>query len=163
MKKLLIALAVACGATAASASDSNYQEAPINTIFGQGVVNPYSEFFTGTSYLNNLTSYDEILKFPAANVTFEPCTRTFWHKHTGGQVLFVLAGEGRHQIRGQAVEILLPGDVVVVPPDVEHWHGAGPDTWMSHLAHTPNAPDNSPVWLVPVTDEEYNVKAERLR
>ncbi|MBO5010959.1 MAG: cupin domain-containing protein [Elusimicrobiaceae bacterium] len=70
-------------------------------------------------------------------------------------MLLVTNGEGRHQIRGQKVEILHPGDVVSVPPNVEHWHGAAPDSWFSHVALTPNAPDNQPIWLEKVTDEEY--------
>ena len=73
----------------------------------------------------------------------------------GGQILFVTDGEGRHQIRGGEIETLHPGDVVAVEPDVEHWHGAAPDSWFSHVAVTPNAQDNKAVWLEPVTDKEY--------
>ena len=92
---------------------------------------------------------------PISNVTFEPCTRTDWHYHTGGQILLVVDGEGRHQIRGQKVEILKPGDVIKVNPNVEHWHGAAPDSWFSHIVLTPNPEINKPVWLEPVTDAEY--------
>lgn len=158
MHRLLTALALGAALTApALAADTpQYNTAPINTVFGQGEINPYGQFFTGTSYLNSINGYDEVFKLPASNVTFEPCTRTYWHSHSGGQILFVVAGEGRHQIRGQKIDILRPGDVIVVPPNVEHWHGGGASTWMSHIALTPNAPDNKPTWLQPVTDEEYN-------
>lgn len=124
-------------------------------VFSKGEPNPYSQYFTGKSYLATLSSYDKTLKMPAANVTFEPCTRTNWHYHTGGQVLLVTNGEGRHQIRGKEIEILKPGDVVKVEPNVEHWHGAAPNSWFSHVALTPNPDKNKPVWLKPVTDEEY--------
>ena len=127
-------------------------------VFPKGEPNPYALHFTGKSYLANLNGYDKKLKMPVANVTFEPCTRTDWHYHTGGQVLLVTAGEGRHQIRGKEIEILKPGDIVKVDPNVEHWHGAAPDSWFSHIALTPNADNNKAVWLNPVTDEEYNSK-----
>ncbi|MCM1323529.1 MAG: cupin domain-containing protein [Acetobacter sp.] len=125
------------------------------SMFAKGEPNPYGQYFTGNSYLANVNNYDKTLKMPVANVTFEPCTRTNWHYHTGGQVLLITNGEGRHQIRGQEIEILRPGDVVKVAPYVEHWHGAAPNSWFSHIALTPNPDDNQPVWLKPVTDEEY--------
>lgn len=124
-------------------------------VFAKGEQNPYATYFTGKSYLANLSDYDDTLKMPVANVTFEPCTRTNWHYHTGGQVLLVTNGEGRHQIRGKEIEILKPGDVIKVGPNVEHWHGAAPDSWFSHIALTPNSDDNKPIWLEPVNDTEY--------
>lgn len=124
-------------------------------VFPKGEPNPYGRYFTGKTWLAPLSAYDKKLKLPAANVTFEPCSRTNWHYHTGGQVLLVTAGEGRHQIRGKEIEILKPGDVVKVDPNVEHWHGAAPDSWFSHVALTPNSDSNKPVWLKPVTDAEY--------
>ncbi len=150
MKKLILLSSAALFLAACAVNQP--KETPV---FGKGALNPYSAHFTGNTYLNPLNGYDDQVKLPAANVTFEPCARTDWHKHTGGQVLLVTNGEGRHQIRGQEIEVLRPGDVVSVPPDVEHWHGAAPDSWFSHVALTPNAPDNEPIWLEKVTDEEY--------
>lgn len=132
-----------------------HQQNDYKPVFAKGEPNPYAQYFTGKSYLANLSEYDKTLKMPAANVTFEPCTRTNWHYHTGGQVLLVTNGEGRHQIRGKEIEILKPGDVVKVEPNVEHWHGAAPNSWFSHIALTPNPDNNKPVWLEPVTDAEY--------
>ena len=91
-----------------------------------------------------------------ANVTFEPGARTNWHKHSGGQILLVTAGEGRYQEKGQPVRILHKGDVVRIPLNVEHWHGAAPDSWFAHISIETNLPDNETTWLEPVTDEEYN-------
>lgn len=152
MKRLLITCVCTLCLAACSSGGGQAEFAPV---FGKGEPNPYGEHFTGRTYLAPLNAYSESLKVPAANVTFEPCARTDWHKHTGGQILFVTDGEGRHQIRGGEIEILHPGDVVAVEPNVEHWHGAAPDSWFSHVAVTPNAPDNKAVWLEPVTDKEY--------
>ena len=67
-------------------------------------------------------------------VAFETGARTHWHRHTGGQVLHVLEGRGRTQVRGQAAVELGPGDIVSVPADEEHWHGAAEGATMTHLA-----------------------------
>ncbi len=150
MKQTAMLLAGVLMLSACAGTNGKY-----HAIFPQGEPNPYAQYFMGKSYLANLSDYDEKLKMPVANVTFEPCTRTNWHYHTGGQVLLVTSGEGRHQIRGQQIEILKPGDVIKVDPNIEHWHGAAPDSWFSHVALTPNADNNQPVWLEPVADNEY--------
>ena len=129
--------------------------APINTIFGQGDVNPYGEFFTGRTYLQGLVARDDVLNSSIANVTFEPGARTNWHKHSGGQILLVVAGQGRYQEQGKDIQILNPGDVVQILPDVEHWHGAAPDSWFTHVSIEPNIPNNQVTWQDPVTDEQY--------
>ena len=87
--------------------------------------------------------------------TFEKGARTNWHKHSGGQILLVTAGEGRYQEQGKEIQILKPGDVVRIAPDVIHWHGAAPDSMFSHISIETNLPDNSTTWLEPVTDKEY--------
>ena len=79
-----------------------------------------------------------ISAFPVANVTFEPGCRNNWHSHTGGQLLIAVGGKGYYQARGEAARVLLPGDVVEIPVNVEHWHGAAPDSWFSHLARNRN-------------------------
>ena len=89
------------------------------------------------------------------NVTFAAGCRNSWHRHSHGQVLLATSGVGYHQIRGQAIQVLHPGDVVVCPPNVEHWHGAGPDGEFVHVGITPRASINQPTWLEPVTDAEY--------
>jgi quercetin dioxygenase-like cupin family protein len=68
------------------------------------------------------------------SVTFEPGARNSWHSHPAGQVLIVTAGQGVIQTRGGSVEHIGPGDVVVCPPDENHWHGATPDGPMTHIA-----------------------------
>lgn len=131
------------------------KKAPIDTIFEQGEVNPYGKFFTGQTYLTMLNPNDEVFNAPIGNVTFEPGARTNWHKHSGGQILLVLSGEGRYQERGKEIQILHKGDVVRIAPSVEHWHGASPDSWFTHISVETNAPNNKAEWLESVKDEEY--------
>ncbi|MDO4576128.1 MAG: carboxymuconolactone decarboxylase family protein [Planctomycetia bacterium] len=114
----------------------------------------YAQYFIGKSYLAPLTK-DKRLNVPVANVTFEPGCRNNWHKHTGGQLLIAVGGVGYYQERGKAAQRLLPGDVVEIPPDVDHWHGAAPDRWFAHLAVTCNPQTNKTTWLEAVSDEEY--------
>ena len=127
----------------------------ITPVFPVGEPNPYGKFFTGKTYLTRLNAYDETFKTSLGNVTFEPAARTNWHKHTGGQILLVTAGEGRYQERGKPVQVLKAGDVVRIAPNVEHWHGAAPDSWFSHIAVETNPDFNVNTWLEPVSDEEY--------
>lgn len=134
---------------------SEIHKAPHDTIFEQGPVNPYGKFFTGTSYLTMLSENDDVFHAPIGNVTFEPGTRTHWHVHSGGQILLVLAGEGFVQFEGEAQRVIRKGDVVRIPPEVKHWHGAGAKTWMTHISIEPNVPNNRCTWLEAVSDEDY--------
>lgn len=91
-----------------------------------------------------------------ANVTFEPACRNNWHiHHKGGQMLLVTAGEGYYQEWGKPAQKLKAGDVVNIPAEVKHWHGATKDSFFSHLAIEVPAVGGSNEWLEPVTDEEY--------
>ncbi len=139
--------------TIAGANDM--KKAPIDTVFNQGEPNPYGDYFTGQTYLQRLSANDSVWNSSLANVTFEPGARTNWHKHSGGQILLVLAGEGRYQERGGKARVLRKGDVVRIAPDVEHWHGAAPDQWFTHISVETNLPDNKTTWLEPVADSEY--------
>lgn len=123
--------------------------------FAKGELNPFGKFFTGTTYLGRLVEKDDIWNSSIANVTFEPKARTNWHKHSGGQILLVTAGEGRYQEKGKEARILKKGDVVKIPPETEHWHGAAPDSMFAHISIEPNIPNNETTWLEPVTDKEY--------
>ena len=81
--------------------------------------------------------------------------RNNWHSHTGGQILIAVGGVGYYQERGKAARRLLPGDVVEIAPDIEHWHGAAPDSWFSHLAIGCNPQTNKNIWLERVDDRQY--------
>lgn len=126
------------------------------SIFPLGTKLPemYSRYFTGEAYLAPLTKNKE-LNCPISNVTFEPGCRNNWHSHSGGQVLIVTGGMGFYQVKGEPSCLLLPGDVVEIPSNVIHWHGASPDSWFSHLAIETNPNDNKVTWLEAVDDEQY--------
>lgn len=115
----------------------------------------YAQYFIGKSWLAPLTTNKE-LNVPISNVTFEPGSRNNWHSHTGGQILIAVGGIGYYQERGKAARRLVPGDIVEIAPNVEHWHGAAPDSWFSHLAIACNPQINKNTWLEPVNNEEYN-------
>lgn len=127
--------------------------------FGIGVPNVnYAKYFIRNSYLNSVT--DAKSGFPMNNVTFEPGCRNNWHIHHakkgGGQVLIVTAGSGWYQIEGQAPVSLNPGDAVVIPANVKHWHGAKKNSWFSHIAFEAPGEGTSNEWLEPVSDEDYS-------
>ena len=151
IKKLLMLLVLTIFITGGNLAMSQELEQP----FKKGDINPYNKFFTGTTYLTRLSENDSIWNSSIANVTFEPKARTNWHKHSGGQILLVTAGEGRYQEKGKEIQILKKGDVVRIPLNVEHWHGAAPDSWFAHISIETNLPNNETTWLGPVSDKEY--------
>ncbi|WP_455511215.1 cupin domain-containing carboxymuconolactone decarboxylase family protein [Butyricimonas paravirosa] len=110
--------------------------------------------FTGEVWLAPLSEKKE-LNVPMFNVTFAPACRNSWHSHKGGQLLIATAGIGYYQEKGQPARRLFPGDIVEITPEVEHWHGAAPDSWFAHIAITTNPQKNATVWLAPVSDVQY--------
>lgn len=120
----------------------------------------YAQYFIGQSYLAPISSE----QIGIANVTFEPGCRNNWHIHHategGGQLLICVAGEGWYQEWGKPARKLHPGDVVNIPANVKHWHGATADSWFAHLAMSVDGKDTSNEWLEPVTDEAYGKLSE---
>lgn len=112
-----------------------------------------NENFNGAFYLKMLT--DSKSGCPIGNVTFPAGVCNNWHKHPGGQILLVTAGRGYYQEEGKKARELQPGDVVTIPPNVKHWHGASCDSWFSHLAVEVNQDAGPAQWLEPVDPEEY--------
>ena len=125
-----------------------------NVVFGFGELNPYSKYFTGKSYLQPITTENGV---PMFNVTFEPRCRNNWHiHHKGGQILLVTQGRGWYQAWGEEPRELKAGDVVNIPAETKHWHGAAKDSWFTHIAVEVPSEGSTNEWLEPVTDEEYN-------
>ncbi len=127
-------------------------------IFGLGEKNEaFAPYFSGQSYLKPLTG--EGAPLPIHNVTFEPGCRNNWHVHHaqqgGGQVLICVEGEGWYQEEGKPAQSLQPGDIVEIPADVKHWHGAKAGCWFSHLAFELPGEGRSNEWLEPVDDDAY--------
>lgn len=131
------------------------------SIFPVGEENlAYAQYFIGKSYLNMLSLKQVVI----GNVTFEPGCRNNWHIHhaeqQGGQILLVTGGTGWYQEWGKAPRQLKPGDVVNIPANVKHWHGAAKDSWFSHLAVEVPAVHGKTEWCEPVLDEAYNQLSE---
>ena len=127
-------------------------------IFGKGEENTaFAKYFIGKSFLNPLT--DPKCGLFLANVTFEPGCRNNWHIHHadegGGQLLICTAGEGWYQEEGKAPVSLEPGSVIVIPPEIKHWHGAKKASWFSHIVEMPGKTCSNE-WCEPVSDEKYN-------
>jgi len=114
-----------------------------------------AEYFTGKVRIDPIIEAPEPARVRSASVSFEAGARTAWHTHPLGQTLFVTSGCGRVQRWGEPIEEIRPGDVVWIPPGEKHWHGAAPDTPMTHIA-IHEAKDGKVVeWLELVTDEQY--------
>ena len=126
------------------------------SVFPTGEKNEaFAQYFAGQSYLNILSTRQVSI----ANVTFEPGCRNNWHVHHakdgGGQILLVTAGRGYYQEWGKPARELFPGDVVNIPANIKHWHGAAPNSWFAPLAPEVPADGAANECLEPVTDEEY--------
>ena len=127
------------------------------TIFPRGDENTaYAQYFVGRSWLCPL-SREQV---GISNVTFEPGCRNNWHIHHaakgGGQILLVTGGRGWYQEWGKPARELRAGDVVNIPPEVKHWHGAAGASWFAHLAVEVPGENGSNEWLEPVDDAQYN-------
>ncbi|MBC1413207.1 cupin domain-containing protein [Listeria welshimeri] len=115
-----------------------------------------NDYFIGNAYLKMLVPEDTVYNCPIGNVTFEPGARNNWHIHDGGQILLVTGGTGYYQEEAQPAKLLKEGDVVTIPKDVKHWHGATKDSWFVHLAISTNVELGGTTWLEPVSDEHYD-------
>lgn len=115
----------------------------------------FAKYFVGQSYLNMLTTDGVVI----GNVTFEPGCRNNWHihhaKNGGGQILLCTAGRGYYQEWGKGAQELHPGDVVVIPAGVKHWHGATADSWFAHLAVEVPGEETATEWCEVVSNEAY--------
>jgi quercetin dioxygenase-like cupin family protein len=113
--------------------------------------------FTGDVYMTPICRGTGPSRMSVSLVRFTPGAHTNWHRHAVGQTLHVTEGVGLVGTRDGSVVRVRAGDTVVCPPDEEHWHGAGADTFMSHLAMLEARPDGSDptTWLEPLPEEEY--------
>jgi len=68
------------------------------------------------------------------------------------------ACDGRQRLfsgMGKPARELHAGDVVTIPADVKHWHGAARIVGFVHLAVEVNSEKGPATWLEPVSDEDY--------
>ena len=124
-------------------------------IFPKGQALP-KEWFTGEAFITPIIAKDHNNDFSIGSVRFEPSARTNWHTHPKGQVLIVIDGAGYYQEKENDARIIQKGDVINIPENTEHWHGASKNSRMIHLAITNYKDDVQVTWLQPVTDDEYN-------
>ena len=121
----------------------------------QASVKGPTEYFTGDVRIDPLVEAPPPATLLSASVTFEPGARTTWHSHPLGQTLIVTAGCGLVQRWDGPVEEIRPGDVVWIPPDTKHWHGATATAAMTHIAIVETREGKSADWLEPVDDDQY--------
>lgn len=114
-----------------------------------------ADWFTGTVRIDPLFAANPPSRTSAASVTFEPGARTAWHTHPFGQTLVLTAGAGRVQREGGSIEEVRPGDVVQFAPNEKHWHGATPETAMTHIAIQEALDGKAVEWMEKVSDEQY--------
>ena len=119
-----------------------------------------SDWFTGTVRIDPLCNAHAAERVQGASVTFEPGARTAWHTHPLGQTLVVTAGLGRVQRAGGPVQEIRPGDVVWFAPGERHWHGAAPQTALSHIAIQEVQDGRAVDWAEPVDDADYLAPAQ---
>ena len=122
---------------------------------GQTKIAP-ADKFVGQVLQDQVFEPEDPSRLRVTRVTFTPGSRTNWHTHAVGQILYVLSGVGRYQLEGETTQEIKPGDTVVVPPKTRHWHGASPDQMMCHLAlsETDDA-GASTEWLEEVSEVDY--------
>ncbi len=114
------------------------------------------EWFTGAVYVDTVATPTGLSRLSASIVHFTPGARTAWHAHPFGQTLFIIEGVGLVQHRGGPLEVVRPGDRVFFEPGEDHWHGAAPNRFMTHLAlQQADEHGRAAVLGAHVTDEEY--------
>lgn len=111
--------------------------------------------FTGSVRIDSHFQADAPARVSGATVTFAPGARTAWHSHPLGQTLLVVAGVGVVQQWGEPAQTIRPGDLVWIPPNTKHWHGATASVTMAHIAIA-EAMDGTVVeWMEQVSPEQY--------
>ena len=143
---------------AAAQSNSATAQQEIRRAGTQASTTGPSDFFTGRVRVDLVWPANEHINASGHFVTFEAGARSAWHTHPAGQQLVVMSGEGLAQEQGKPVQAIRPGDVLWCPPDVKHWHGAGPTTAMTHLAVTGTLAGKNVTWMEKVTDDQYNAR-----
>jgi quercetin dioxygenase-like cupin family protein len=127
-----------------------FTRSSVETMAGPG------EWFTGAVYVDAVATPSGASHLSASSVHFTPGARTAWHTHPNGQTIYVTEGIGLAQRRGGPAEVIRPGDRVFFEPGEDHWHGAAPNHFMTHLAMLDvDDAGNSATWGEHVTDEEY--------
>jgi len=157
--KSLLCMAISGAAAAAGAQAPADAVAPpiveVRRASSSPVATGATENFTGIARISSPFQALPPGRASGATVSFEAGSRTAWHTHPLGQTLIVTAGLGMVQQQGQAAQAIRPGDVVTIPANVRHWHGAGPDGAMTHVAIAEKEDGISVTWQDKVSDQDY--------
>ncbi|MBK1613800.1 carboxymuconolactone decarboxylase [Rubrivivax gelatinosus] len=159
--KLLAATAAALTLSMLDTAGAAEPELQIRRAGTRPVYTAPAENFTGTVQVEMLQTPAGAERASAGSVSFAPGARTAWHSHPLGQTLVVTAGVGRVQRWGGPMEEIRVGDVVHIAPQVKHWHGAAPDSAMTHIAITEMQDGKAATWLEHVSDAQYLVPSEK--
>ena len=120
-----------------------------------------ADWFTGAVFIDAVATPSGPSRLAAASVHFTPGARTAWHVHPNGQTIYVTEGVGLCQREDGEIETIRPGDRVFFEPGENHWHGASPERFMTHLAMQQADESGSVVtWGEHVSDEEYGARRE---
>ncbi|MGY4816773.1 (R)-mandelonitrile lyase [Pseudomonas chlororaphis subsp. piscium] len=164
MNKTLLGLAVCAAAPLADAAgqaanpSEPFAAQQISRAGTQASAVGPADYFSGRVRVDPLFPAGSQINASGAYVTFEPGARSAWHTHPAGQRLVVVSGVGLTQEWGKPVQEIRPGDVILCPPGVKHWHGAASTSAMTHLAVTGAVDGKSVEWLEKVSDDQYNAR-----
>lgn len=153
MKHSILIIAIL---TLAAACTTTRNESTPKDVFAKGQLLENNLNFTGEAWHARFLTAADSMDCTVGNVTFAPGVRNSWHSHPGGQILLCTSGKGYYQEKGRPIQLLLPGDIVKIAPDVIHWHGAAPDSEFTHLAIGTRTSAGPAAWYEVVTDEDYN-------
>jgi len=153
---LLLAILTSCDLEEAQSQQSE-SDSSKEAIFPKGELGPAANF-TGNAYNFGLVANDSIYNTLVGNVYFEKSARSNWHLHPSGQILIVLDGEGYHQLEGEARQLMKKGDVIKVPANTRHWHGATENNSLTQMYILPKTENGFVTWMEPVTDQQYTPK-----
>ena len=156
MHEKSLRLAICCGALFAAFAQTSFAAEPAAAPAGHEIRRSGDTPSVGNVRQDSIAKVDQFSHNGITVVTFEPGARTFWHLHPMGQRLLVTFGKGLVGTADGKGDVVRPGDYVWCPPNVRHWHGATPETAMSHIALT-NQPAKGPSteWFEALSDEEY--------
>jgi len=148
--------------TAAAQPQSHADLKIIRATPGEGMVGPEATF-TGQARISTLYQADAPARIGGATVSFAAGARTAWHTHPLGQTLYIVSGKGWVQKEGGPIEEVGPGDVVWIPPQLRHWHGASATEPMAHFAVAEALDGNAVTWMEKVSDDEYRRRPSKSR
>jgi quercetin dioxygenase-like cupin family protein len=156
---LLTSMAIVSGASAENPSSSKGNKEAEQQVYRakdrQSFVGP-DHIFSGKVNVDILFPENEVANYSAAYVTFQPSARSAWHTHPAGQHIIVTKGVALTGTRDGKVIHFHESESVWCPPDIDHWHGATPDTAMTHLVITASKKGKNVIWKEKVSDEQYN-------